>query len=111
MDQAATPTAAVPTSADSGANPLADLLYGTLARPVVPAGQEQTATGHHFVPGSRVRVTLLPEGTDLGTFVAAPDGTVTTRFATTGLRLGSHTVRWTGESRQEAVPPTTDSMR
>ncbi len=88
---AVTLTTAVPTSSvDSTGRQ-----YGTVARPAIPAGHQQTATGHNFVPGSRVRVSLQPEGIELGTFTVAADGTVTTRFATTGLQLGSHTVRWT----------------
>ncbi len=92
---AVTPDAVVPTSADDSADPAVGPPYGTVARPLIPAGQQQTATGHDFAPGSRVRVTLQPEGIELGTFTAAPDGSVTTHYATTGLLVGSHTVRWT----------------
>jgi hypothetical protein len=42
-----------------------------------------------------VKVTLEPTGVDLGTYTAAPDGTVTTRFPTTHLTAGTHTIRWT----------------
>jgi hypothetical protein len=94
VDPAVTPTVATPTSAADAVDPVADPPYGTFARPVIPAGHQQTATGHNFTPGSRIRVTLQPEGIDLGTFTAGSDGTVTTRFATTGLLVGSHTVNW-----------------
>lgn len=86
-----TPTP-VPTSA--GAPPAAPP-YGTVGRLVLPRGQEQSATGHQFVPGTRVAVSLEPDGTDLGTYTVAPDGTVALRFATTLLSPGSHTVVWT----------------
>jgi hypothetical protein len=69
--------------------------YGTVALPVLQLGQEQSATGHNFTPGTLVKVTLEPDGIDLGTYTVAPDGTVTTRFATTNLTAGTHTVRWT----------------
>jgi hypothetical protein len=90
-----TPTSDAATSDDDGAGSTAGPQYGTVARPVIRAGQQQTATGHNFAAGTRIRVTLLPEGIDLGTHTAAPDGTVTTQFATTGVKLGNHTVRWT----------------
>ncbi|MGQ0483058.1 MAG: hypothetical protein ACT4O0_18780 [Pseudonocardia sp.] len=67
--------------------------YGTVADPVIELGRQQTAVGHNFVPGSLVKVTL--DGVDLGTSQAAPDGTVTTRFDTSSLLAGSHTVVWT----------------
>jgi hypothetical protein len=69
--------------------------FGTVAFPVIRVGQEQTATGHGFPPGGLVKVTLEPDGIDLGTFQAAADGTVTTRFSTAHLLPGLHTVRWT----------------
>jgi hypothetical protein len=74
---------------------MAEAPYGTVARPVLKLGQEQTATGHNFEPGTLVKVTLEPTGIDLGTYPAGPDGTVTARFTTTRLTPGTHTVRWT----------------
>lgn len=75
--------------------PAAGAYYGTVEHPVIDLGQEQSATGHNFTPGTLVKVTLEPDGRDLGTATVAPDGTVTTRFATTGLLAGPHTVTWT----------------
>jgi hypothetical protein len=91
-----TPTAMTAAPMDSRTmTPMAKEPYGTVALPVLGMGQEQTATGHDFTPGTMVRVTVEPTGIDLGTFPAGPDGTVTTRFTTRSLTSGSHTVRWT----------------
>jgi hypothetical protein len=69
--------------------------FGTVDKQVLDLGQEQTAVGHNFVPGSRVKVTLEPDALDLGTVQTAADGTVTTRFDTSRLLAGEHTVTWT----------------
>lgn len=69
--------------------------YGTVGIPVIQLGREQTATGHNFMPGTLVKVTLEPTGIDLGTYTVGPDGTVTIRFSTTRLAPGTHAVRWT----------------
>jgi hypothetical protein len=74
--------------------PAAGAYYGTVEHPVIDLGQEQSATGHNFAPGTLVKVTLEPDGIDLGTSTVAPDGTVTTRFDTSGLLAGPHTVTW-----------------
>lgn len=93
---ASTTPAATAATPDSGAvTPPTGAHYGTVALPVLQLGQEQSATGHNFTPGTLVKVTLEPDGIDLGTYTVAPDGTVTTRFATTNLTAGTHTVRWT----------------
>lgn len=73
----------------------AGALYGTVADPTIDLGQEQTAVGHNFVPGSKVKISIEPDGMDLGTVEAAPDGTVTKRFDTSRLLAGQHTVTWT----------------
>jgi hypothetical protein len=92
---ATSPTADTPTSDNAASTPTTEAAYGTVALPVLQLGQEQTATGHNFTPATLVTVTLEPDGIDLGTQTVAPDGTITTRFATTGLLAGIHTVRWT----------------
>jgi hypothetical protein len=84
-------------STSSPAASSAEPQYGTVARPVLQPGQEQTAIGYNFTPGTLVEVTLEPAGVDLGTYTAAADGTVTTRFGTTRLRPGTHTIRWTAK--------------
>jgi hypothetical protein len=83
--------------------------YGSVTKPVLELGQEQTATGHNFTPGTLVKVTLEPDGIDLGTFPVAPDGTVTTRFATTALLAGPHTVTWTPPAAPSPTPPPSPS--
>jgi hypothetical protein len=92
---ASTTPAATAATPDSGAALTTGTQYGTVALPVLQLGQEQCATGHNFTPGTLVTVTLEPDGIDLGTYPVAPDGTVTTHFATTNLLAGTHTVRWT----------------
>lgn len=69
--------------------------YGTVTDQVIDLGQQQTAVGHNFAPGTRVKVTLEPDHVDLGTAQAAQDGTVTTHFDTGRLLAGQHTVNWT----------------
>ena len=94
------PVSGAGTPAPGGATPCPDAAtstsaYGTVADQVIDLGQQQTAVGHNFVPGSKVKVTVEPDGVDLGTVEAAPDGTVTTRFDTSRLLAGQHTVVWT----------------
>ena len=67
------PTPISPTPTPDAAQP-----YGTVVAPELLVGLAQTAIGHGFVPGNRVRVTLEPGGVDLGTQTVAPDGTITT---------------------------------
>jgi hypothetical protein len=92
---ATSPTTDAPTPDNAVSPPTTGATYGTVALPVLQLGQQQTATGHNFTPATLVTVTLEPDGIDLGTHTVAPDGTITTRFATTGLLAGTHTVRWT----------------
>ena len=84
------PTPISPTPTPDAAQP-----YGTVVAPELLVGLAQTAIGHGFVPGNRVRVTLEPGGVDLGTQTVAPDGTITTSFSTAGLTVGGYTLRWT----------------
>jgi hypothetical protein len=98
----------VPDSAAS--TPTTGANYGSVAKPVLELGQEQTATGHNFTPGTLVKVTLEPNDVDLGTFTVAPDGTVTTRFATTGLLAGPHTVTWTPAPAPSPSPSPSPSI-
>jgi hypothetical protein len=92
---ATSPTADAPTPDNAVSPPTTGATYGTVALPVLQLGQEQAATGHNFTPATLVTVTLEPDGIDLGTYTVATDGTITTRFATTGLLAGTHTIRWT----------------
>lgn len=86
---------ATPSAAPTATTLMTKEPYGTVALPVLGKGQEQTATGHNFPPGTMVRVTVEPTGVDLGTYLVDPEGVVTTRFTTRSLKPGSHTVRWT----------------
>ena len=95
-----------PTPSSAPLNPATGATYGTVALPVVELGQQQTATGHNFTPGTLVKVTLEPDSIDLGTSTVAPDGTITTRFATKSLMAGPHTVTWTPAT---ATPPSMTS--
>jgi hypothetical protein len=95
-----------PTPSSAALTPSAGATYGTVALPVVELGQQQTATGHNFTPGTLVKITLEPDSIELGTATVAPDGTVTTRFATKTLLAGPHTVTWTPNT---ATPPPTTS--
>lgn len=93
-------TAAHATGAEPAAAPCPDAAtraatYGTVTDQVIDLGQQQTAVGHNFAPGTRVKVTLEPGHVDLGTAQAAQDGTVTTHFDTSRLLAGQHTVNWT----------------
>lgn len=82
-----------PDSAPAG--PAAGAPYGVVTSPMMPAGPEQTAIAHNFVPGAAVKVTLDPLGTEFGTYLADQDGTVTIRFSTAGLAPGVYQVTWT----------------
>jgi hypothetical protein len=95
-----------PTPSSAASTPTTGTTYGTVALPVLELGRQQTATGHNFTPGTRVKITLEPDSIELGTATVAPDGTVTTRFATKTLLAGPHTVTWTPDT---ATPPPTTS--
>lgn len=93
-----TPAASTPSATPTltpSSSPVAGAPYGTVAATVLALGQDQIAIGHNFTPGTAVRVTLAPTGTDLGTYPVAADGTVTTRFSTAGLGAGTYRVTWT----------------
>jgi hypothetical protein len=87
--------ASAPATASGTMNSATQPGYGTAANPVIQVGQEQVVTGHDFTPGARVKVTLTPPGTDLGTYTVGSDGTMTVRFTTSQLMPGIYTVNWT----------------
>jgi hypothetical protein len=84
-----------PATASGTMNSVTQPGYGSAASPVIQVGQEQVITGHDFTPGARVKVTLKPPGTDLGTYAVGLDGTMTVRFTTSNLMPGTYTVNWT----------------